>query len=133
MEPPGLLSLDPDKARVSPALGRDIVLIDRLLGQVVAAQHGAELVELARRLLRDDGDPATLLERLPELRDAATARRVLRAYTVLFQLLNTAELLEIVRVNRERERKAFSAICARGPSTRPPAGWARQPDPGWAM
>ena len=33
-------------------------------------------------------------------------QRLLRAYTVLFQLINTAEQKEIVRVNRQRRRRA---------------------------
>src|SRR5205085_6633941 len=38
-----------------------------------------------------------------------TAGRVLRALTILFQLLNAAEQKEIVRVNRERRAKTGTA------------------------
>jgi len=91
---------------LSEALGEDIGLIERLLGSIITEQHGIELLDLTRRLFQDEGEPATLTERLPELRDPLVAQRLLRAFTVFFQLLNTAEQKEIVRVNRERLAKA---------------------------
>jgi phosphoenolpyruvate carboxylase len=90
---------------LSAPLTADILLLDRLFGKVLEAQHGPELLDLARRLFEDTGAPATLADRLPELRDAAVVERLLRAFTVFFQLLNTAEQKEIIRVNRERQAR----------------------------
>jgi phosphoenolpyruvate carboxylase len=46
---------------------------------------------------------------MPRLNDPRVVVRVLRAYTLLFQLINTAEQKEIVRVNRERQARAGDA------------------------
>ena len=104
------LGLDPAHYGLTPALSNDIRLLDNLLGDVLREQEGDDLVDLARQLLAaseaEDADPTTLFERLPELSDPERAQRLLRAFTVLFQLLNTAEQKEIVRVNRERQARA---------------------------
>lgn len=102
------LGLDPRACGLSGALSDDIALLDRLLGDVLRGQEGEKLVAIAHRLMdatRDGGTvgPDGLLEQIPELRDVTTVQRLLRAFTVLFQLLNTAEQKEIVRVNRERQ------------------------------
>ena len=100
------LSLAPSEYGLSPALAGDIVTLDNLLGEVVASQDGVDILQLAQRLYDEpaDADPRTLMERMPELRCAETTKKVLRAFTILFQLLNTAEQKEIVRVNRARLR-----------------------------
>lgn len=100
------LGLDVSRVLVSPSLGQDLALIDRLLGTVAGQQHGTEMVELARALYQDTGEPTTLLERFPALRDPLMVQRVLRLFALLFQLFNTAELKEIIRVNREREQQS---------------------------
>jgi phosphoenolpyruvate carboxylase len=104
------LGLRPHDCRLSRPLSDDIVLLDGLLGDVLREQEGEDLLALAHRLAdlaRTSGvKPAVLFESLPELRDPALAQRLLRAFTVLFQLLNTAEQKEIVRVNRERQERA---------------------------
>ena len=101
------LGLSPQRCGLSDALSEDIVLVDRLLGAVLAQQEDAHLLAIARRLyVEENGEPATLIERIPELRDVNVFQRLLRAYTILFQLLNTAEQKEIVRVNRERQARA---------------------------
>ncbi|MFO0815964.1 MAG: phosphoenolpyruvate carboxylase [Gemmatales bacterium] len=105
-DPLACLGFDAAKVQVSPSLGKDLALLDRLLGQVVADQEGREVVELARKLYLDQGEPSTLLERLPALADPQLVHHVLRLFAVLFQLFNTAELKEIIRVNREREQSA---------------------------
>ncbi len=98
------LGLSPRDVGLSEHLSGDIELLDKLLGTVLEEQEGPELVRLAHRLYREEGsDPRTLAERIPEIRDPATAKQLLRAFTTLFQLLNTAEQKEIVRVNRERQ------------------------------
>ena len=108
---PPFLGLDPHGCGLSAGLSEDIVLVDRLLGAVLADQEDAQLLSIARRLYaeRDGEDPSTLMERIPELKDAGFVQRLLRAYTILFQLLNTAEQKEIVRVNRERQAHAGGA------------------------
>jgi phosphoenolpyruvate carboxylase len=97
---------DTSRVHVSASLGADLGLIDQMLGRIVAEQHGRDEVALARQLYLDGGDPQTLPERLPPLNDPARVQRLLRVFSMLFQLLNTAELKEIIRVNRERELQA---------------------------
>jgi phosphoenolpyruvate carboxylase len=102
---PVFLPVSPAEKQLSEPLSDDIGLIERLLGSVITEQHGEELLDLIRRLFQDTGEPCMLADRLPELRDPQVAQRLLRAFTVFFQLLNTAEQKEIVRVNRERLAK----------------------------
>ena len=98
------LDLDAEGHGLSEALGHDIDLLDRLLGRVLKAQEGEGLIELARLLMRSDSASAeNLISKTPALQDPATIRQLARAFTVLFQLVNTAEQKEIVRVNRERQ------------------------------
>jgi Phosphoenolpyruvate carboxylase len=107
--PTPFFGFDPLACGLSQPLSEDILLLDRMLGDVLREQESDELLELARRLrdaTAEDDDPATLFERLPGLRNPEQVARLLRAYTVLFQLLNTAEQKEIVRVNRERQQRA---------------------------
>jgi phosphoenolpyruvate carboxylase len=102
--------LRPHDCHLSRPLSDDIVLLDGLLGDVLREQEGEDLLALAHRLTdvarSPDAKPAVLFESLPELRDPELTQRLLRAFTVLFQLLNTAEQKEIVRVNRERQERA---------------------------
>jgi len=98
------LDLDAEGHGLSQALGHDIYLLDHLLGRVLESQEGEQLIELARKLMSEHRpSPADLLEQMPEFRDPATIRQLARAFTVMFQLVNTAEQKEIVRVNRERQ------------------------------
>src|SRR5690554_1459305 len=72
------------------------------------------LVEQVRRLtkgLRDTEEPG-LQEELTSLiagLDTATCGRLLRAFTIYFQLVNLAEEIHRVRVNRQREAAASPA------------------------
>jgi len=98
------LELDPGRVGLPEPLCRDIVLIDCLLGETLRSQESADVVDLARRIGQvNDDDPTRLFEHVPELKDAGTVTRILRAYTILFQALNMAEQKEIVRVNRQRQ------------------------------
>jgi len=98
------LELDAEGHGLSEALGHDIYVLDLLLGKVLKSQEGEQLIDLARRLMAsEEPSPGDLLARIPELNDPATIRQLARAFTVLFQLVNTAEQKEIVRVNRERQ------------------------------
>ncbi|GAB4454613.1 MAG: phosphoenolpyruvate carboxylase [Armatimonadaceae bacterium] len=102
--------LMPRECGLSEPLSEDILLLDRLLGEVITEQEGTHLVDLAHRLTtaiaEQDIEPDQVLGRFPELENPQTARRLLRSFTVLFQLLNTAEQKEIVRVNRERQERS---------------------------
>jgi phosphoenolpyruvate carboxylase len=102
------LALDPRKFHLSPSLSDDIELLDKLLGNVLSEQEDGALLNLARDLFRegDGSDPLTLMDRFPALKNPQTTQRLLRAFTILFQLINTAEQKEIVRVNRARLAKA---------------------------
>ncbi len=90
----------------------DIRLLDSLLADVLREQEGdgslALLHDLVGAVAVSD-DPATLFTRVPALADPARTLPVLRAFTVLFQLLNTAEQKEIVRANRARQEKTGGA------------------------
>lgn len=105
------LGLSPHQVGLSASLSEDIVLLDRMLGRVLHEQEDAALVAIARRLHAEsqDEDPRALLERIPELGNPRLVQRLLRAYTMLFQLINTAEQKEIVRVNYERQARAGRA------------------------
>ena len=114
----GDASIEPTFARLNPhaypllsdALCDDIERLDHLFARVVATQEGDGFIPLAHRLItaaqKENATVATLLEDVPEVQDAHTIGRLLRAFTVLFQLLNTAEQKEIVRVNHVRQQKA---------------------------
>ena len=98
---------------LSPVHADDIRLLDALLSDVLREQEGAEsldlLHDLAAAVLTDD-NPDTLFERVPGLSKPARTLPVLRAFTVLFQLLNTAEQKEIVRANRARQANNADAV-----------------------
>jgi phosphoenolpyruvate carboxylase len=105
------LGLNPHSVGLPDPLSDDIELVDALLGLVIIEQDEKAVVDVARRLYAegDKLDPRTLFDSFPELRDAQFMKRLLRAFTVLFQLLNTSEQKEIVRVNSEREIRAGDA------------------------
>ncbi|MDX1934826.1 MAG: phosphoenolpyruvate carboxylase [Capsulimonadales bacterium] len=109
--PSSFLPLSPDRYHLTVPLTEDIRLLNRMLGEVLREQGEGDLIELARRLTdlshEEGAVPALVTERLPELADPTVARRLLRAFTVFFQLINTAEQKEIVRVNRERSTPLF--------------------------
>lgn len=102
------LNIALDNAGLSDPLAHDIRWLDAALGEVLSEHEDPSVRDIARRLYDcdDTGDPRTLLSRISGLSNPNTVQRVLRAYTVFFQLLNTAQQKEIVRVNREREAHA---------------------------
>jgi phosphoenolpyruvate carboxylase len=107
---PPFLGVEPQRHELSTPLAEDIALLDELLGSVLAQQGEAQLLGIARRLhTESEGDPRTLFARMPELNEPRLTQRLIRAFTILFQLMNTAEQKEIVRVNRERQVKGGSA------------------------
>ena len=105
-----LLGLDPESQGLSDPLSADIRLVDSLLHELLLHHEGEAFVATVRRLFEESQSqsPEGLLDRMPELRDPETARKVARAFTVLFQLINIAEQKEIVRVNRSRKRRTES-------------------------
>ena len=98
--------LDATSSALPQPLVRDIEWLDRVFGQVLEQQEGNELVDAMRHALAASLDPnataATILGAAPRLNDPVFAGRLLRALTAFFQLINTAEQKEIIRVNRAR-------------------------------
>lgn len=92
-------------------LARDVRTLGNALGDVLKEQGGDKLydsVERVRALTKEAragaGDRAARA-RLADLfagMDFATAMPILKAFTTYFQLINLAEMREIVRVNRRR-------------------------------
>lgn len=98
------LNIDPERFGLSQSLSDDLQTLDRALGMVLKDQESPEIVDLATRLLQDDiPDPDRIFEEMPELQDPRVLCNLARAFTVFFQLANTAEQKEIVRVNRSRK------------------------------
>jgi phosphoenolpyruvate carboxylase len=97
------LGYNPESFGLSTALSHDLLKLDELLGCVLQIQQGEHLIDLARRLMS-----GASIEEIPELHDPAELRQLARAFTVVFQLANTAEQKEIVRVNRAREHRRES-------------------------
>src|SRR5215208_4357016 len=92
-------------------LRRDINLLGRMLGRILIEQEGEELFEteeevrLLCKQLRYDYDPE-LDERLRRRIDAMSVeelRRIVRAFSVYFQLVNIAERYHRVRRRRQYE------------------------------
>lgn len=105
-----LLGIQPSLYQLSAPLCQDLELIDQLLGEIVAEQQGAEVIDVARKLfhLGSDDPKAELAQAIPEIASPEMALHVARAFTVLFQLINIAEQKEIVRVNRSRRSRPES-------------------------
>ena len=95
-------------------LKADVDFLASALGTVITELEGkrvfdlVEQVRLHTKALRSgdsDADKNALLELLADL-NLDTAERLLRAFTVYFQLINIAEEIHRVRVNRLREGQA---------------------------
>ncbi|HTQ12166.1 MAG TPA: phosphoenolpyruvate carboxylase, partial [Fimbriimonadaceae bacterium] len=100
------LDLDPAGFGLSAELSADIRELDAVLGEILDAQEGREVAECARSLVGVDSDATAVPE------DPAQIKRIARAFTVLFQLINAAEQKEIVRVNRARRGKRHNESIA---------------------
>ncbi len=112
-------------ARVQPAAGTqaadgferlraDVDFLATCLGEVLREQEGERLFELVERVRgltksiragQEDAKAAERNELAEVLRglDTGTAEKLVRAFTVYFQLVNLAEEVHRVRVNRERD------------------------------
>lgn len=94
-------------------LRADVGFLGSALGTVLRELEGERLFDLVesvragtkQRRAGQDGAADALQERIAAL-DLATAERLLRAFTVYFQLINLAEEIHRVRVNRLREAHA---------------------------
>jgi len=93
------------------ALRRDIRLLGDLLGRVMVEQEGDELlareeeIRLVSRRARESGDPALrvrLARAVAEL-DLERQTKILRAFTLFFQLANLAEQHHRVRRRRDKD------------------------------
>lgn len=115
-----LLDLDPAAFRLSPELSEDITLLDHALGEVIG-RHAAEGVSEAIDSLKQDRDPQLLAAAISQA-EPGVFTDAARAVTILFQVINLAEQLEIIRVNRERRLRtesiedAFQTLEDRGRS-----------------
>jgi phosphoenolpyruvate carboxylase len=102
-----LLNLDPEEYGLPESLCQDLRHLDRALGRVVLEQEGQEVMAACRALWLSaktgNFAPISRIAKLPDL-----AAKTARAYTILFQLINTAEQKEIIRANRSRPKRAES-------------------------
>src|SRR4029450_1422124 len=98
--------------RPGDRLALEVRLLGSLLGQVIAEQAGADLLDLVERIrrttirLRRENDLAereALAPTLPGL-DLPRAEVVIRAFSLYFRLVNLAEERDQVRSARRRER-----------------------------
>ncbi len=106
---------DAEPAAHFQQLKTDVDFLGRSLGTVLRELEGDELFALVERVraltkeLRADPGRRDLRDELGGLLNglgAQDADRLVRAFTVYFQLINLAEEIHRVRVNRARERQA---------------------------
>jgi phosphoenolpyruvate carboxylase len=105
--PPGV-GFEPKDA----PLRRDINLLGRVLGRVLIEQEGQDLFETEEEIrtlckrLRFDYDPEldARLRRRIDAMSVGELRRIVRAFSVYFQLVNIAE-----RYHRVRRRRQYEA------------------------
>ena len=109
---PGGLEVEAEGSGISAPLSRHVNLLGALLGRAVLERYGDatfDLIERLRALCRDaDAEPQHLDEaaRLVAEQPLERLSALLRAFTTFFHLVNKAEQLEILRINRERARDA---------------------------
>jgi phosphoenolpyruvate carboxylase len=102
--------------RPDAPLRRDVRLLGDLLGRVMVEQEGEELLareeEIRRvsRRARETGDPAVRAElaRAVAGLDLDQQTKILRAFTLFFQLANLAEQQHRVRRRRETQRETVA-------------------------
>ncbi len=100
--PTALLGLDPESYGLTEALSGEIHKVDELVGRVIQHLEGDGFIRKFKQVLRlaSSGD-------LQQLRDAVQsdidlAHKSARVLTLVFQLINSLEQREIIRVNRKR-------------------------------
>ncbi len=104
--PDGLI-IEPEGSGISEPLSRQVNLLGAVLGRAIRARYGKDmlgLVEQLRHLCKEGllDEAARVIEKT----ETDDLLAVLRAYTTFFHLVNKAEQLEIVRINRERAQAA---------------------------
>ena len=96
-------------------LSEDVDFLGRVLGTVLREFEGADFFDLVERVrgltkgLREGPAREDLKDELAEILsglDLAQTEGLVRAFTVYFQLINLAEEIHRIRVNRVRERRA---------------------------
>ena len=104
MNDSAFLGLNPSSYGLSPELSADILLLDLVLGKVLFEQEGAWIIDSARKLVHE---PSCTFDDLSclELDSPEGLRELGKAFTMFFQLVNSAEQKEIVRVNRARTKE----------------------------
>jgi len=75
--------------------------LDNALHSALTAMGKESTIEICQEWMKFKGSPTELFKKISALEDPVVATEAARAITVLFQLLNIAEQLDIVRVNRE--------------------------------
>lgn len=102
---------------ISASLSENIKLLGNTLGEVIYEQAGKDvfdIVEKLRNLAKEarfnslDNSVEKMMSIVNKL-DIETSTSVLKAFTIYFHLVNEAEKVEIVRVNRQRELNAIDA------------------------
>ena len=100
----------PNREELTEPLRRMVDLLGRLLGETIEHHAGGDVFEIVESLRTE------AIERGPgaELRDEISALSlpeiigVLHSFGAYFHLANTAEQVEITRINEEREHRATS-------------------------
>lgn len=101
------LGLEGESHGLSDALCRRIKLIDAAIGNVLERQGLSKVRKVGQQLFRPDKiheapNDRAILKEFPDLKNPQFITNLARAYTMLFQLLNLAEQLEIIRANRAK-------------------------------
>ena len=108
------LDVETEGTGISQPLSKQVNLLGTMLGQVVREQNGDPMLELVedlrlkcKRAAREK-DPALRREAEEKIQQLSREEIVglLRAYTAFFHLVNQAEQQEIIRINRDRARRA---------------------------
>ena len=114
-EPTDVTAQTPSQANVFSQLRSDVDFLGNALGTILRELEGERLFNLVEQVrsltkqIRQKSDDSALKAELKALlaeQNLETAERLLRAFTVYFQLINLAEEIHRVRVNRYREGKA---------------------------
>lgn len=100
----------------SSELSESIHLLGDILGQVILEQAGKEIFEIVEKLrllakkVRYNETEISIQEMFHVVGklDLDTAVSIIKAFTIYFHLVNEAEKVEIVRVNRKREIESKS-------------------------
>lgn len=101
-----LFHLSPEEFGLTEALAGDIRRVDRLMGELLEDQEGPAFLALMRELLALGRAPNVDALRAAASKDPGMVAKTVRAVTLLFQLINSLEQKEIVRVNRARRQRA---------------------------